>query len=203
MPARMPAHTRWTRRRLPHVDAPGHFQHVVFHLADSLPRDVLLRMERELAHLPAYQQQQTKARRIEALLDTGRGSCLLGHPTCARIMVETLLFADGSRYQLHAWVVMPNHVHVLVRQDQHHPLSGIVQSWKRHSSREIRRLGYDVNRQAASPHAGIWQRDYWDRYIRNDRHFSAVEEYIHLNPVKAGLVATPEDWPYGSAGWDN
>ncbi len=200
MPARTPAPNRWTCRHLPHVDAPGHFQHVAFHLADSLPRAALLRMERDLAHLPAYQRSQTKARRIEVMLDAGRGSCLLAQPTCARIMVETLLFGDGTRYQLHAWVVMPNHVHVLVRQDENHPLSRIVQSWKRHSSREIRRLGNDANRQTAGPHAGIWQRDYWDRYIRNDRHFAAVEEYIRLNPVKAGLVPTPEDWPYGSAG---
>jgi type I restriction enzyme R subunit/putative DNA methylase len=201
MVARMPQ-SRYRHGRLPHLDAPGHFQHIVFHLADSLPRDALARIEWELAQLPPSRRRLEKTRRIEAMLDAGRGSCLLAQPVCARIMVETLLFGDGIRYRLHAWVVMPNHVHVLVRQDQNHPLSRIVQSWKRHSSREIRRRGNDVSRQAAAPHAGIWQRDYWDRHIRNDRHFAAVEEYIRLNPVKAGLVPTPEDWPFGSAGRD-
>ena len=45
----------------------------------------------------------------------------------------------------------------------------------------------------------VWQREYWDRFIRNERHFEAAKRYIAMNPVKAGLVDKPKDWPWGSA----
>jgi REP element-mobilizing transposase RayT len=45
----------------------------------------------------------------------------------------------------------------------------------------------------------FWQTEYWDRFIRNDTHFEAIEDYIDTNPVKAGLVNEPRLWPYGSA----
>jgi len=45
----------------------------------------------------------------------------------------------------------------------------------------------------------VWHREYWDRFIRNERHFQQVVEYIHQNPVKAGLVERPEQWPWSSA----
>ena len=47
----------------------------------------------------------------------------------------------------------------------------------------------------------LWQRDYWDRYIRDDHHFQAVRQYIDSNPVTAGLVDTAVQWPWGSARW--
>jgi REP element-mobilizing transposase RayT len=46
---------------------------------------------------------------------------------------------------------------------------------------------------------GFWARDYFDRYIRDDAHLAAVVRYVETNPVKAGLVERPEDWPWGSA----
>ena len=45
----------------------------------------------------------------------------------------------------------------------------------------------------------VWMREYWDRYIRDDRHFAATVDYIHQNPVKAGLTRRSEDWPWSSA----
>lgn len=45
----------------------------------------------------------------------------------------------------------------------------------------------------------VWMREYWDRFIRNEKHFVATVNYIHQNPVKAGLVSHPEDWPWSSA----
>ncbi|WP_322522334.1 transposase [Guyparkeria halophila] len=191
--------SRYRHGGLPHLDAPGHFQHIVFHLADSLPREALTSIELELAELPHSRRKRAMARRIAALLDAGLGSCLLADPFCARIVADTLIFGHGNRYWLHDWVIMPNHVHVLIRQGEREPLARIIQSWKRHSAREIRRKGADIYRHAGSESAGLWQRDYWDRYIRDERHLAAVKEYIWQNPVAAGLVSSPEDWPYGSA----
>jgi hypothetical protein len=45
----------------------------------------------------------------------------------------------------------------------------------------------------------LWQRDYWDRFIRNDHHFLIAKNYIEENPVAAGLAGSPEAWPWGSA----
>ena len=115
MAARMPQ-PRHGPRGLPHVDAPGRFQHIVFHLADSAPREALARIELELSDLPPSRRQRVKAPRIAALLDAGYGSCRLADPICARIMADSLLFGHGSRYWLRDWVIMPNHVHVLIRQ---------------------------------------------------------------------------------------
>ncbi len=46
----------------------------------------------------------------------------------------------------------------------------------------------------------LWQADYWDRFIRNARHYAAAVDYIHRNPVEAGLVKSPEDWAWSSVG---
>ena len=71
------------------------------------------------------------------------------------------------------------------------PLGTIVGSWKRFTARE----GNIVLGRTGE----FWQADYWDRFIRNEEHFSATESYIDLNPVKAGLVAEAHLWPWGSA----
>jgi REP element-mobilizing transposase RayT len=67
-----------------------------------------------------------RRQRIQALLDSGLGSCVLGEAACAQIVQDSLLFGDGDRYHLFAWVVMPNHVHVLIEQIPGWPMSKVV-----------------------------------------------------------------------------
>lgn len=211
---RSQAHGWHSRGYLPHFDAPGAVQHVTFHLADSLPHDAIERMQRDLEALPEEQRTVERRKRIEDMLDSGLGSCVLGHADCARIVENTFVFGDGARYRLLAWVVMPNHVHVLIEQTVDWPLAKLVQSWKRHSAREINRL-VNMGAPLGSPSCtrpseeempsatrrsqALWQRDYWDRYIRDERHYAAAKEYIEQNPVKAGLVTVAGEWPWGSA----
>ena len=109
----------------------------------------------------------------------------------ASLVEQSLLVFDGQRYRLHAWTIMPNHVHVLFTTLSEWPLGVVVGAWKRFTGREANVL---LERSGA-----FWQRDYWDRFIRNDRHFTDTVNYIDLNPVKAGLVAEPASWPWGSA----
>lgn len=91
--------------------------------------------------------------------------------------------------------VLPNHVHVLVETKADHGLADIMHSWKRHTALLINR------------HRGLtgvlWRREYWDRYIRDDRHYAAAVTYIENNPVKAGLARTPADWAWSSAGFES
>lgn len=106
----------YSRGYLPHVDAPGLIQHITFHLADSLPCAAIDRMRQEVESLASERQSVERRKRIHALLDSGLGSCVLQDADCASIVEGSLLFGDGGRYRLLAWIVMPNHVHVLIEQ---------------------------------------------------------------------------------------
>ena len=108
----------------------------------------------------------------------------------------SLLTFDSQRYRLLAWVLMPNHVHVLFQPINGWTVAKIVASWKKFTGRKI----CDDRRDSGEgPDAPVWHREYWDRYIRDRRHFEQAVEYIHLNPVKAGLVATADNWRWSSA----
>jgi type I restriction enzyme R subunit/putative DNA methylase len=120
---------------------------------------------------------------------------------------ESLLLFDSQRYRLLAWVVMPNHVHVLFQPMGGWTVARIVAAWKRFTARKISDISWkDANTEIGAPRncqltkpAPIWHREYWDRYIRDQRHFAQAVEYIHLNPVKAGFVARAQDWRWSSA----
>jgi len=193
----------YSRGYLPHFDAPGLIQHITFHLADSLPREAIARMQDQLEYLPKKQQAVEQRKHIQEMLDSGLGSCILRQAEFARIVEDSLLFGDCTRYRLLAWVVMPNHVHVLIEQLSAWPLGKLVQSWRRHTSREIGRLLCPKNLGSPSctrhSSTSIWQRDYWDRFIRDERHSLIAKRYIENNPVAAGLVLKSEAWPWGSA----
>ena len=166
-------------------------QTVTFRLADSLPRRMLDRWELELAHLEEKEMETERRRRIEAYLDKGTGAAWLKRAELAHLVEQALLFFDGDRYRLSAWVVMPNHVHALIRPEIGNTLSEILHSWKSYSSNQANRL---LGRKGE-----FWQEDYFDRYIRNAEHYERAIDYIELNPVKAGLCATKRDWEFSSA----
>lgn len=179
-------HKGWyVPRDLPHFDAAETTQAITFRLADSLPHAVAVarKDEDDLAY----------RRRITAALDAGFGECLLRDHRIALIVEGTLLHGSESRYDPYAWVVMPNHVHVLIRQAAGYRLSDTVQGWKSWSARQINRY--------RGTRGTVWQREYFDRYIRNQRHFDATVAYLEGNPVSAQLVATPEQWRFSSAWW--
>ena len=189
----MTTHKYWhSRGYIPHFDAPKIIQHISFHLADSLPVQKVQRMLERIEALPPEEHKLQKIQHCQQLLDNGYGCCLLKQSNFATIIQDSLLFGDQQRYRLLAWVIMPNHVHALIEQKENWPLSKIVQSWKRHSSRQMHKLD-------SSTINPLWQRDYWDRFIRNEAHFYSAKSYIEANPVKAGLVTAAEQWPWSSA----
>jgi REP element-mobilizing transposase RayT len=182
------SHVGWhSRGYLPHLDAAGLTQSVTFRLADSLP-GAQAGIWSELARLASDAKRRALA---EAWLDRGHGSCVLREPDLAAFVENALLCFDGQRCRVLAWVVMPNHVHVLVGVFPSWPLRSLVKSWKSYTARAINdRLG----RRGA-----LWQADYFDRFIRDDDHLRNEIDYIEENPVKAGLVAFAADWPWSSA----
>ena len=180
-----PAKGWHSRGYLPHMDSPGLLQAITFRLDDSLPREVLDRIA---------QDEKTASRRrssVEAVLDTGHGKCWLQRHETAELVENALLHFDGQRYRLIAWCIMPNHVHVLIEVLEGHPLAEVVHSWKSFTAKVIdRHLGCSGE---------FWQREYFDRYIRDDRHLQVAIEYIENNPVGAGLVPEAEGWRFSSA----
>ena len=180
---------------------------ITYRLADSLPAGALNRISHELRLIPKQRQEVEKRRRIEEWLDAGHGCCVLRQPAAAECVVKTWQRFAGERYDLIAWVLMPNHVHVLIRVYERISLGRMVQSWKSYTGRRIAELGLGAPGLAAPMGDGTatspWMRDYLDRFIRDEKHFRAAVEYIHGNPVKARLVNNPEDWPWSSASdWD-
>ncbi len=112
---------RWhSRGYLPHFESSDVTQHVTFHLADSLPQTVLLRLESELKTLATEKRAAERRKRVDAWIDAGHGSCVLRKPAIAGMVQASLLTFDSQRYRLLAWVVMPNHVHVLFQ-----PMNGV------------------------------------------------------------------------------
>ena len=198
------------RGYLPHYDIGGKYQMITYRLADSLPVEVLHRLKSSLAGSADCQsaisderQQTIKRKAIEEFLDKGFGSCILANKFCAEIVAENWKYFDSKRYELFAYVIMPNHVHLLVKTFEEYPIGGLVKTWKSFSAKAIRKLFREggADYQSALPAILLndnpfWQREYWDRFIRDEKHFNCAINYILENPVKAGLVNSWQDWPW-------
>ena len=186
-------HREWhSRGYLPHFDRPGKVQMITFRLADALPGDVVEFLRQlELKIKNRIDLNKRKRRKVEACLDQGYGSCTLRDEAVATLVENSLLHFDHQRYRLLAWVIMPNHVHALVEIWSGFPLENVLHSWKSYTSHKANRL---LNRSGQ-----YWQEEYFDRFIRNQRHYHNAVRYIQMNPVKAGLVNAPEAWPFSSA----
>jgi type I restriction enzyme R subunit/putative DNA methylase len=138
------------RGYLPHVKVENASYFVTFRLADSLPKEVLLRFEQE--HAAALRQLTPGAdraeeeinrdlrRKIERYLDLGKGECWLRKPEIAGLMVEALQYFNEKHYRLDSWVVMPNHIHLILWPLPNHTLSEILKSRKQKTARQANLL---------------------------------------------------------------
>jgi len=177
----------WHQRGyVPHFDAPDVTQFVTFQLQDSFP--ITRRVEFEaILNEP---DDSAKRRKLETWLDRGHGECWLRQCDVAELVEKVLLEGDGRNCQMQAWVVMPNHIHLVV-DVWDVPLVKLVNGWKGRSSREanklLRRLGQ------------FWQEDYYDTLIRDEAHLKRAIRYTEQNPVKAYLVKAARAWPWSSA----
>jgi REP element-mobilizing transposase RayT len=203
-----------TRGYLPHVKREGARYFVTFRLADSLPKDVLLKYQAERAErLQRFHAQRAAAenldteppkaetldeiersyfRKFEDYLDKSGGECWLKRSQIADTVAKALRFFEGDRYRLDAWVDMPNHVHAVLWPMPNHSLSKILQSWKRYTAREANKL---LGRTGET----FWQPEPFDHWIRDDEEHARCCRYVANNPVKARLCAAPADWKWSSA----
>ncbi len=182
------------RHYLPHCED-KRLQTITFRLFDSLPAAAIEEMRQELRALQDLPDGAEKNARmvnlrktVDRYEDSGYGSCFLRDPRIAQIVVDALRHFDGERYVLVAYCIMPNHVHVIVDLAEGWSLSDIMHSWRSFSANKANRI---LNRTGQ-----FWMEEYFDRYIRDEKHFANALEYLLMNPVKAGLATEVGQWPW-------
>jgi putative transposase len=173
-----------SQRHLPHWSPPGQDIFITWRLQDSLPAQF---------RPPSSNESSGKIfASYDRILDKAQSGPLWLRDFRIAKTVFSVLNAGQQRkmFALHAHVIMANHVHVLI--SPHSPLAQITQQIKGASAREANLiLGRTGSR--------FWQDESFDHWIRNPEEWQRVRAYIERNPVVAGLVHKPEDWPWSSA----
>ena len=173
------------RRHLPHEHPAGRALFLTWHLHGSLPH----------ARYPPPEKMNSGQAFVwmDRYLDTAQaGPHYLRQPRIAEAVVETIHYAAETLhcYDLHAYVVMPNHVHLLVT--PHVAPPRLLKSVKNFSAKRANEL---LGRKG-NP---FWQSESYDRWVRSEKEFHRIWSYIEQNPVKASLAKRPEDYPWSSA----
>jgi len=182
---------------LPHWFQPAVTYFVTFRTEDSIPPDVSRRWfaERQdwlirhgiqpqandwrekLAALPRSLRKEFHAKFSEqylANLDQGWGRCVLKRGELSKIVADSLLAFDGQRYRMGSFVVMPNHVHLVVCLLGDTNIVKQCTSWKRFTANKIN--------QALGTTGRFWQEESFDHLVRSDKQFFAINRYIDNNP---------------------
>lgn len=175
----------WHKTNLPHRNKKELIQFITFRQADSLPQTVLRKIEKELKHLRDEKKDIEKRKKHQYWLDKGLGSCALAQIEMAQIVQQAFLHHNGVKYDLLAWSIMPNHVHVIIKTND--DLPKIVQSWKSFTGKWALANNIKYKLGLENEAAKFWMPDYWDRFIRDEDHFNAAVRYTLNNPVKAKL----------------
>jgi putative transposase len=175
-------------RDLPHWHPPGKDIFLTWRLYGSLP---LTFMRRQQSNVKSTARERFRA--TEAELDKAlNGPVWLKDPRVAKCVMDAIRRGEQelNLYGLRAFVVMPNRVHILI--EPFVPLAQITHRLKGTSARTANQiLGRSGQR--------FWQDESFDHWIRTGAEFARIKNYVEQNPVKAGLVKTPEDWPWSSA----
>ena len=182
---------------LPHWFQPGVSYFVTFRTEDSIPADVSRRWharraswlekhsiniesrdwKTHLSELPESLRREfheTFSREYMESLDKGLGACVLRQPELSTIVADSLLHFDSDRYHLGDFIVMPNHVHLIVCLLGDTDIEAQCASWKRYTARQIN--------QALGIKGRFWQEESFDHLIRSVEQFAAIQRYIAQNP---------------------
>jgi len=111
-----------------------------------------------------------------------RGNNQLARPSAAKALFDAAIFYEmEDRWRVRLMLLMPDHLHALISFPRDQSMRHTVRTWKKY----------------LATHAGIsWQRDFFDHRLRSDESYQEKAYYIRMNPVRAGSVATPDDWDY-------
>lgn len=200
------------RRNLPHFQPPNTTFHTVFRLAGSLPDAVVrqlmrdrLREEKRIARISSrtgrrtayHEHQRLYFERFDGMLDrASTGPRWLADPRLACVVMDGLRFRDGREYDLHAFTLMSNHVHLVIgigdavppRRLDRYRLTSLLQSLKWYTARRCNEI--------LARTGSFWHHESYDHVIRSDGEFERTIWYVVGNPVNAGLTASWESWPW-------
>ena len=204
------------RRRLPHWRQSGATYWVTTRLTDAVPENVLKQWNGERRNWLAARGLHVSGRsdnlqdlvrqlspadrviyrrhfegRMEKYLDTGHGACYLAQEGCVQIVRDLLLREDGATCHVGDFVIMPNHVHLLVVPMPGHELEDILRLWKGASAHDCNQL---LGRRGA-----FWRKESFDHIVRSLDHLLAYRKYTRDNPKKAGITISP--LAYYRASW--
>lgn len=174
-----------THRNLPHITQKNVIYFVTFRLHDSIPKEKAKEIEDKrylwikMHHKP-YSKDDYKeycrlfSEKIEEILNSGYGSSLLKIRENAEIMENALKYFDKKKYILDEYIIMPNHVHVLVKPIEEYKLNEILHSWKSYSASMInKRMGLSGQ---------LWMHESFDHIVRNEAALMYLRKYIRNNP---------------------
>ncbi len=170
-------------RRLPHFHVIGRPLFITFRLHGSLPPGRVFTKE-------SMSSGETFVC-MDRLLDQQRnGPMYLRMPEVAQVVSSRIHEGRNTDYVLHSWVIMPNHVHLLITPNV--VVSKIMRSLKGATARQanqlLNRMGYP-----------FWQDESYDHLVGSPEEFRKIGNYIVQNPVRAGLATSPEEFPWSSA----
>jgi putative transposase len=192
------------RRHLPHIQPPGATLFVTFRLANSLPAEVLEKLEAErvatetainqIADIDEKRRQKDIEQRKRfgkwdnALDQAQNGDFYLREASVAEVVASSIRYHDGKWFDGVAYCIMPNHVHFVFtplekNKGQEYSLSEIMHNIKRNSVKQANSI---LGRTGS-----FWQHENYDHFARNNAELERIVKYVLYNPVKAGLV---EDW---------
>ncbi|MFA5032254.1 MAG: amylo-alpha-1,6-glucosidase [bacterium] len=180
------------QRNLPHWEQKGKSYFVTFRLNDSIPKEVAdnIKKERNLwlkqngisdtFNIEKLSKEKQKeyyclfSRRYDKLLDNSYGSCVLDNPKCKEIVENAIMYFDNERYYLDKYIIMPNHVHVIVIPKGIWTLTQILHSWKSFTANEINKLLHQKTE--------LWMHESFDHIIRSPEQLEKIRKYIKDNP---------------------
>ena len=202
------------RRRLPHWEKPNATYFVTACLAGSIPSRGLLSIRRSVERasglrpvgdvaLRRWQRARDRQAFIqrEHWLDACPCVRWFADERLARLASDAIRFHAGIRYDLHAFVVMPSHIHCVIS-----PRGGSERSLRRGRMSELGSITHSLKsfiaheaRRVAGFKSEFWQQESYDHLVRNEEELERIVRYVEHNPVKAGLCRMADQWEFSSA----
>ena len=188
------------KRKLPHLQPPGAEYFLTTRLKWSLPKTAIQNLRKLRTELNDHCRgldffvQKKILDAYEDILDGEKSSPQwLGINKVAKVVSEAIEYRHTKDYDLYAYCIMPNHLHLVFRhlpkENEHpYPVTDIMRKLKRYTARNANKV---LGRRGA-----FWQPESYDRVIRDQVERENTIRYVLNNPVKAGLVAYWEQWPF-------
>ena len=196
------------QRKLPHFQPAEATFFVTFRLAGSIPKDVIRRLrenhqliekgilaQKDLTEKEKHELRYAAQRRLfaetDAFLDKNpNGPYWLRQREIAEIMAEAMHYRETNQYDLHAYTIMPNHVHMVMTLLPEAPvLFKIMQHLKRNTAKKSNQI---LERTGVA----FWEDESYDHVVRDEKEFYRIINYILQNPIKAGFVKEWQQWPF-------